>query len=349
MNLRILSPQDEPAMLALLDAEKKSTDTDYYIDRGKSFWGVYNWYSKGQNLALGVFEGGVLVAQAALVLLPFEFRNSPRPTYLLTDFLVHLRFRKSFAAAKLVTGLHRNLPSKDIIYVAIENRDGFATASMKIADKYHHESLWLPRSNLVSIYPNHKISQVNPSVEFQISSEWDRIEKHLTQYSTQNDSWMNWKDSINIKNTFRSVRLFDFKSKDSSISGVLVDRGNLQALRWNGQSRLLIEKYRRGLNQSGPQFEIHSEMPFLTIAFIVVKKGPRNFSEDLVSCFYNLAFSENVFGINFRDIEAQIPAEIDQHQFSRRILCAIDSNKGALAKIAAENVENSNVMESLYL
>ncbi len=336
-------------MLALLDSEKISTDTDYYIDRGKSFWGVYNWYSKGHNLALGVYDGQILVAQAALVLLPFEFRNSPRPNFLLTDFLVHPGFRKSFAAAKLVSGLHKNLPSKDIVYIAIENRDGFASASMKIADKFEHESLWMPRSNLISIYPNHKISDVSTDIDFEISKDWDRIEKHLAMYLTQNDSWMKWKTPINIRNTFRSARLFEFKNRDNTISGILVDRGNLQALRWNGQSRLLIEKYRRVLNGSEIQFEINSELPFLTTAFIVASRGNRNFPKDLISCFYNLAFSENFFGINIRDIEAEIPTEIEQYQFSRRILCAIDSNNGTLSKIVFENRERSNVMESLYL
>jgi hypothetical protein len=301
MNIKILKPEDESAMIQLLKSDIKDPHSDYYLDRGSSFWAIYNWFSQSDKIGIGVFDKADLVGMVTLSHLPFKFRNFSHDTYLLSDFFVHFDYRKSFAAARLFTGLQTNLPKKKFIEVAVENKPGFAESIVKVSQKHGNVSKWVSETKLVTIYPNQTFDSQKSEDKLRITNDWNSIERHLEKFRQESRSWIHWSSTIEIKNTFRKTWHFHYKDEQQEVSGLLVDRGNLQKARWNGQSRILIEKYRRSLAAKGIPFSVSDELPFLSAAFVINSVKENNGSARFAKELYDFGFKENYFGINFRD------------------------------------------------
>lgn len=349
MNLKILSLNDEPAMVELLRSEKSATEVEFYIDRGTSFWKIYNWFSEDINIALGVYDKVLLVGLVILAKLPFKFKDSHLTNYLVSDFFVHPQYRRSFVAAKLFTGLQTNLPQPGFLEIAIENRYGFLQSIGKFSKKYGNYSEWVKESNLITIYPNQKIEEPNPSHQFTLSEDGNKIKAHLEKYRKNSNSWVDWKEEIILQGIFHKLILFNYVDKNQEVSGLLFDRGNFQKLRWNGQTRLFIEKYRRALGVKLKTLKIDDELPFLNTSFVLNTDNNSKLPKELVARLYNFGFENNYFGVNFRDVDLETPLHCDHFSFLRRYVLATRLPDTDLKKIIEKNADRKVILESVYL
>lgn len=349
MNIKILNSDDESLMLDLLLSEKKSTDTDYYLDRGTSYWGIYNWFSKGKNTGIGVFDKRKLVGIVTLSEMPFRFKESDHQPYLLSDFFVHPDYRKSFVAARIFTGLQSVVPKGNFIHFAIENRPGFAESIGRFSQKYGHSSVWARESKLVVLYPNQKYSLDNSQGQLVISEDEKKVTQHLEAFKERSNTWSLFSNRIEIEGVFRKVWVFQYQSESEQVSGLLIDRGNLQQVRWNGQSRILVEKYRRALSLKSLNFDTHSELPFLNLCFLNSNKPSVANSCDFIKQIVNFGLQNNYFGINYRDFNLEIPTGIDHVEFVRRVVLSTASSQVYLNSVIEKNKNRTSMVELVYL
>lgn len=347
MKLKALSSSDENQMLDLLRSERLSKESDFYIDRGTSFWEFYNWFSDGQNIAMGVFEGSQLIAMVVVAKLPFKFKGSPGAAYVTTDLLIHPDFRKTYAAAKIMTGLHTLLPGSGFTELWVENKPNFAEALPRISARHGYSSITPGETNLVTLFPNQKMDISVEDSSFEVIDDWAKIENHLQKYQAEIDSWADWNNPIAIKDIFKTISLFKYSTANAEISGLLIDRSNLQKVRWNGLTRLLIEKYKRALDRKNLGFTVDDELPFLNICFVTGTRS--SIPSQLVSHLANWAGERNYFGVNIRDLVTDVPKFLDHTLFPRRIFLSSDFPLAHLHDLVKCNLNKNIVLESIYL
>lgn len=350
MKLKIIEPHDEHLMLDLMRSERKAVDTEFYLDRGHSFWGLYNWFSNGSNYCHGLFEGQTLIGMVAVIKLPFELKGANCELHMPTDMLVLPEYRKSFAAVRLFTALHTILPAKDFINIWIENRVGFAQAVPKFSKRLNRATENPRDTNLVTIYPNQKVDTVHEIVKIELTSNWTDIDQHLKAYQADNTSWVKWTSSIDIKeDTFKKVVLFSVSDSSSRLSGLIIDRGNLQSVKWNGQKRLLVEKYRRSLREKNLNLTENDELPFANISFVINSNPEKKISQHVVEKLYQWGYEHNYFGINFRDLNIEIPRQIEHAEFRRRVFLSSSKSDSELRAISEALPKIGVMLESVYL
>lgn len=349
MKLRILESSEEPLMLELLHSEKESRDSDFYLDRGKSFWGLYDWYSEGQQFAIGVFDNQLLVGMVVLIKMPFQLIQSDSDLYLVTDMLIRPSYRRSFAAARLFTGLHTFIPNGKFINIWIENRVGFAEATPKFSKRMGRVTATPRQTSLITLYPNRPIGIEPSSDYFEFSSSWQDIETHLELYRNQNSTWITWNSKIDLKDKFRKVIHFKTKGNRTNLSGLIVDRGNLQSVCWNGQPRILVEKFRRSLAEKNVMFSEDDELPFATVGFLINAHPEQKISTSDSEFLFRWGYENNYFGINFRDVEIEFSKKIDRADFPRRIFLSTSQSETYLHKVISGLSSQGVALESIYL
>lgn len=350
MHIRRLESKDEPLMLELMRSENSSPDTDYYLDRGNTFWGLYDWYSKGNHYAHGVFDGSKLIGMVAVVSLPFCLKGTPSPIYMVTDMLIDSSYRKSFAAARLLTALHTDLPGQDFIIIWIENRVGFAEAVPKISKRFGRSTEFPRETKLITLYPNQNSVDDSTLLKLETTDNPDEIEAHLKSYQAYSHSWIDWQSKkIEIANVFKRALLFRWSTATDQLSGLILDRGNLQMICWNGRTKLLIEKYRRSLVSKNRKLSEGDELPFANVCFVIGSSPSLKISKNMIAAFNQWGFENTYFGINFRDLEIENSGHVDRADFTRRVFLSSDKNEAELSRIV-EGLNRSGVaLESIYL
>ena len=212
----------------------------------------------------------------------------------------------------------------------------------------HEHSTNTPReTNLVTLYPNQKIDVMVSDSNFEVVDDWKQIENHLQKYQAEIDSWVDWNGPIAIKDVFKTVSLFKYSTAISEISGLLIDRSNLQKVRWNGQTRLLIEKYKRALERKNLSFTVDDELPFINICFVTGTRS--SIPSQLVAYLANWAGERNYFGVNIRDLVADLPKFLDHTLYPRRIFLSSDLPFAKLEELVKFNLNKDIVLESIYL
>lgn len=348
MNIKILSLENEIQMLDLLRSERLQTDTEMYLDRDGSFFGIYNWFSKNKNFGIGIFQNDQLIGMASVIPLPFKIKGSGLSPYLLSDCFIHPHFRSSFAAARLFAAL-QDPPVKNIVEIGIENRPGFAQAIGKFSRKHGHSSIWTRESVLNSIYPNQVISKKSGDYQFYVSQNWSEINSHLKEFVTRSNTWIQWISPIEIQDVFRQVWYFRFNQKDLEIEGLLVDRGNLERVRWNGQPRMYIEKHRRRLKHQKKDFVADDELTFCNVCFFLSSQPKVSWPESLIWELSELAFKHEYFCLNLRDIAMEIPKGIDSARFPRLVNLTSDCPSDELVEIYKQIQGGGVLIEPVYL
>lgn len=331
MKIRQLTNEDHSAMAALFRADCASMETDYYIDRGDSFWRPYLWYESERLFGWGVFEGVRMVGMLSLVKLPFKIRGLKDSIYLNTDFFIHPRFRKSVAAMMLLKAMQTNLPEPDIFEIGVENKPDFLTPLERLSKKFAHKTVWLKPTILSQYFPQGELTLASEAGQgMTLETTEQEIDRHMRFYMETNlqRSSLEFSESLRLSmypKTQQGISRCIIKEGKEVFSCLLVDKSDLQKIRWNGKVNATIEKFRRRLAQNSlgqeKGFEPGDELKYFHVCFPVSSTMEDGFLKRIQTHLSHLAIRGGYFSWTIRDWNFPLLSDplCDRMDFPRRV------------------------------